>query len=106
MYKKVLDFQDKYRLLKIHLQQQNFFHFPQLTTQIVGKEIQGDKIPIALFSDIFDSVAGFCGSFLKFWHNFNNINTTAVAFPHLVETESAPLNLQMVLVEIKTMSSL
>ena len=30
MYKKVLTFRDKCRLLKNHLQQHNFFHFPQL----------------------------------------------------------------------------
>ena len=100
MYKKVLDFQDKCRLLKSHLQQQNFFHFPQLTALIVEKEIEVDKIPIALFSGIFNTVLQ---DFADRFQDFSRISTTLrlVAFPHLVETESAPLNLQMELVELK-----
>ena len=56
MLKKLLDFKDKCCLLKNHLQQHNFFHFPQLTDLIVSKEIQVDKVPIALFCNIFDAV--------------------------------------------------
>ena len=56
MHKKVLDFKDKCRLLKNHLQQHNFFHFPQLTALIVSNEIQVDKVPIALFYNVFDAV--------------------------------------------------
>ena len=100
MYKTVLDFQDKCRVLKSHRQQQNFFHFPQLTALIVGGEIQVDKIPIALFSGIFDTVLQ---DFADRFQDFGRISTTLrlVTFPHLVETESAPLNLQMELVELK-----
>ena len=100
MYKKVLDFQDKCRLLKSHLQQQHFFHFPQLTALIVEKEIEVNKIPIALFSGVFDTVLQ---DFANRFQDFIRISTTLrlVAFPHLVETESAPLNLQMELVELK-----
>ena len=56
MHKKVLHFKDKYRFLKNHLQQHNFFYFPQLTALIVSNEIQADKVPIALFCDVFDAV--------------------------------------------------
>ena len=105
MYKKVLDFQDKYRLLKSHFQQQNFFHFPQLTALIVGKEIQIDKIPIALFSGVFDAALQ---DFADRFQDFGNISATIglVAFSHLVETESTPLNLQMKLFELKIIDSL
>ena len=100
MYKKVLDFQDKCRLLKSHLQQENFFHFPQLKALIVGKEIKVEKIPIALFSDVFDTVMQ---DFADRFQDFGKISTILrlVAFPHLVDTESAPLNVQMELVELK-----
>ena len=53
MHKKVLDFKDKCRLLKNHFQRHNFFHFPQLMALIVSNEIQDDKVPIALFCDVF-----------------------------------------------------
>ena len=56
MHKKVLGFKDKCRLLKNHLQQHNFFHFPQLTALIVGKEILVDKVPITFFCNVFDAV--------------------------------------------------
>ena len=49
MHKKVLNFKDKCCLLKNHLQQHNFFHFPQLTALIVSNEIQVDKVPFGLF---------------------------------------------------------
>ena len=100
VYKKVLDFQGKRRPLKSQLQQQNFFHFPLLTALIIGKEIQVDKIPIAHFFDVFDTVLQ---DFADFFQDFGRISTTLrlVAFPHLVKTESAPLNLQMELVKLK-----
>ena len=56
MYKKVLAFHDKCRLLKNHLQQHNFFHFPQLTSLVDSNEIQVDNIPITVFSGVFDTV--------------------------------------------------
>ena len=56
MHKEVLDFKGKCRLLKNHLQQHNFFHFPQLTALILSNEIQVDKVPIALFCNVFDAV--------------------------------------------------
>ena len=49
VYKKVQDFLDKCRLLKSHLHQLNFFHFPQMKALIDSKEIQVDDIPIILF---------------------------------------------------------
>ena len=39
VYKKVQDFRDKCRLLKSHLHQHNFFHFPQMKVLIDSKEI-------------------------------------------------------------------
>ena len=100
MRKKVLDFKEKCRPLKNHLQQRNFFHFPQLTDLIVCKETQFDKISIALFCNIFDAVLQ---DFSDRFQNFEKISKPLrlVAFPHLVETESAPMDLQMELVEIK-----
>ena len=56
VYKKVQDFGDKCRLLKSHLHQRNFFHFPQIKALIDSKEIQVDDIPIILFSSVFDGV--------------------------------------------------
>ena len=90
MNKKVLDFKDRCHLLKNHLQQHNLFRFPQLTALIISNEIQVDKVPIALFCNVFDAVLQ---DFLK--------TLRLVAFPHLVETESAPMDLQMELLEIK-----
>ena len=55
IHKKLLDFKDKC-LLKNHLQQHNFFHFSQLTALIVSNEIEVDKVPIALFCNVFDAV--------------------------------------------------
>ena len=48
VYKKLQDFRDKYRLLKSHLHQRNFFHFPQMKALIDSKEIQVDDVPIIL----------------------------------------------------------
>ena len=100
MHKKVLDFKNNCRLLKNHLQPHNFFHFPQLTALIVSNEIQVDKVPIALFCNVFDAVLQ---DFSDCFQDFEKISKTLrlVAFPHLVETESAPMDLQMKLVEIK-----
>ena len=56
MYTKVLAFRDKCRLLKNHLQQHNFFHFPQLTSLVDSYEIQVDNIPVTVFSGVFDAV--------------------------------------------------
>jgi len=66
MHKKVLDFKDTCRLLKNHLQQQNFFLFPQLTDLIVSKEKQVDQVPIVLFCNIFDAVLLDFSDCLKF----------------------------------------
>jgi len=59
-----------------------------------------DKIPIALFSGVFDIVLQ---DFADRFQDFGNISTTLrlIAFTHLMETESAPLYLQMELVELK-----
>jgi len=56
MYKKVLAFRDKYRLLKIHLQQHNFFYFPQLASLVNSNKIQVDNIPVTVYSGVFDVV--------------------------------------------------
>ena len=91
--------------LQNHLQQHNFFRFPQLTTLIVSKEIQVDKVPIALFRDVFDAVLQ---DFSDPFQDFEKISKTLrlVAFRRLVKTESASMDLQMELVEIRMMSSL
>ena len=49
VYKKLQDFRDKCRLPKSHLDQHNFFHFPQVKALIDSKEIQVDNIPVILF---------------------------------------------------------
>ena len=96
VYKKVQDFCDKCRLLKSHPHQRNFFHFLQMKALIDSKEIQVDDIPIILFSRFLQ----------KFSYRFQDLErishtTRLVAYPHLVETEIASLNLQMELVELK-----
>ena len=71
-----------------------------MKTLINSKEIQVDDIPIILFSSVFD---GILQEFSYRFQIFKMISDTTrlVAYPHLVETESAPLNLQMELVELK-----
>ena len=100
VYKKIQDFRDKCRLLKSHLHQRNFFHFPQIKALIDSKEIQVDDIPIILFSSVFDKILQ---EFSYRFQNFERISDTTrlVAYPHLVETETAPLNFQMELVVLK-----
>ena len=65
-----------------------------------SKEIQVNDIPIILFLSVFDGVLQ---KFSYRFQDFERISDTTrlVAFPHLVETETAPLNLQMELVELK-----
>ena len=100
VYKKVHDFRDKRRLFKSHLHQRNFFHFSQMKSLIDSKEIQVDNISIILFSSVFDRVLQ---EFSIRFQDFERISDTIrlVAYPRLVETETAPLNLQMELVELK-----
>jgi len=100
MHKKVQDFRDKRRLLKSHLQQRNFFHFPQLTALIDSKEIQVDDMPIDLFSSAFDAVLQ---DFADRFQDFERLSATLrlAAFPHVVENDSAPLHLQMEPVVLK-----
>ena len=59
-----------------------------------------DDIPIILFSSVSDVVLQ---EFSYRFQDFQRISDTTrlVAYPHLVETETAPLNLQMELVELK-----
>ena len=59
-----------------------------------------DDIPIILFSSVFD---GILQQFFYRFQDFVRISDTTrlVACPHLFETETAPLNLQMELVELK-----
>ena len=96
VYKKGQDFRDKCRLLKSHLHQRNFFHFPQMETLIDSKEIEVNGIPIILFSSVLPE-------FSNRFQDFEKISDTTrqAAYPHVVETETAPLNLQMELVELK-----
>ena len=102
MHKKVLDFKDKCRLLKNHLQQHNFFHFPQLTDLIVSKEIQVNKVSFALFCNIFYAVLrDFSHRFQDFEKILKTLRLIIVAFPHQIETESALMDLRMELVKIK-----
>ena len=98
VYKKAQDFRDKCRLLKSHLHQRNFFHLLQMKALIDSKEIQVDDFPIILFSSVFDGVLQ---EFSNRFQDFERISDTTrlVAYPHLIET--APLNLQMELVELK-----
>ena len=59
-----------------------------------------DNIPVTAFSDVFDAVLQ---DFADRFQDFEKILQTSrlVAFPHLVGTESAPIHLQMKLVELK-----
>ena len=100
MYKKVLAFRDKCRLLKNYLQQHNFFHFPQVASLVDSNEIQVDNIPVTIFSGVFAAVLQ---DFADRFQDFEKISQTLrlVAFPYLVDTKSAPLPLQMELVELK-----
>ena len=100
VYKKVQDFRDKYRLLKSHLHQRNCFDFPQMKALIDSEEIQVGDISIILFSSVFDGVLQ---EFSNRFQDFERISDTTrlVAYLHLVETETAPLNLQVELVELK-----
>ena len=98
-------FRDKCRLLKNHLQKHNFFHFPQLTSLIDSNEIQVDNISVTVFSGAFDAMLQ---DFADRFQDFEKILQTLslVAFPHLVDTESASLHFQMELVELKNKKSL
>ena len=89
--KKIQDFRDKCRLPQSHLHQRNFFHFPQIKVLIDSKEIQRDDIPIIFFSSVFDGVLQ---EFSNRFQDFERISDTTrlVAYPHLAETETAPLN--------------
>ena len=74
VYKKVQDFRDKSRLLKNHLHQRNFFHFPQMKALTDSKEIQVDDIPIILFPSVFDRVLQ---EFSNRFQDFEKISNTA-----------------------------
>ena len=100
MNKKVQDFRDKCRLLKSHLHQRNFFHFPQIKALIDSNETLVNDIHIILFSSVFAKVLQ---EFSYRFQDFERISDTTrlVVYSHLVETETALLNLQMKLVELK-----
>jgi len=63
-------------------------------------EIQRDNIPTASFTAVIDALLQ---EFTERFRDFNKIIPALrlVASPHLVETEDAPLDLQMELVELK-----
>ena len=92
-------FKDKCRLFKNHHHQHNVFYFSQLMALIVSNKIQVDKVSIAFFCNLDAVLQDFSDRF----QDFEKISKTLklVAFPHLVETKSAPTDLQMKLVEIK-----
>ncbi|KRZ01000.1 General transcription factor II-I repeat domain-containing protein 2B [Trichinella zimbabwensis] len=100
LFQKVQDFCDKCHLLKSHLQQRNFYHFQQLKALIDSKEIRPDDIPTNFFSGVIDVLLK---KFSERFKDFEKISVALrlVAFPHLVAAESAPLDLQMELVELK-----
>ena len=92
MHRKVKDFCHKCRLLRRHLQQRNFYHFPQLTALTDSKKVQPDEIPIVRFSGVLD---GLLQEFADRFQDFEKISATVrlVASPHLVKTDDAPLDL-------------
>ena len=83
-----------------HLHPRNFLHFSKMEALIDSKEIQVNDIPTMLFSSVFNGVLQ---EFSDRFRNFERISDTTrlVAYPHLVETETAPLCLQMELIELK-----
>ena len=86
---KVRDFKDKFRLLKHQIQQKNYFH--HLTELLTNKKIQEDQIPTSLILEVFEDILN---DFSDRFQDFEKISPTLrlVAFPHLVETETAPLH--------------
>ena len=67
---------------------------------IDSKEVQVNDIPIILFSSVFDGVLQECSNRFQDFERISD-TTRLVAYPHLVKTNTAPLNLQMELVELK-----
>ena len=66
---------------------------------IDSKKVQINGIPIVLFSSVFDGVFQ---EFADCFQDFEKISeATRLVFLFLVETESAPLNLQIEQVELK-----
>ena len=67
---------------------------------IDSKEIQVDDIPIILFSSVFDEISQ---KFSYRFQDFKRISDTTrlAAYSRLVETETAPFNFQMEVVELK-----
>ena len=67
---------------------------------IDSKEIQVNDIAIILFSSVFDGVLQ---EFSNRFQDFEKISNTTrlVAYPHLIKTKTAPLNLQMELIKLK-----
>ena len=105
MHRRVQDFCDKCRLLQSHIQQLNLYHFPQLTALIESHEIRKNEIPATSFSGILEALLL---EFAERFQDFDKIseNMRLVAFPHLVETERAPLDVQMELIELKNNAQL
>ena len=105
MYKKVLAFCGKCHLLKNHLQQHNFFHFPQLTSRLTATKYRSTTFQ-SLFSLMYSMQC--CRNLLIIIQILKkNLQTLRlVAFPHLIDTESAPLHLQMELMELKNKEKL
>jgi len=105
MYRKVQEFRDKCQLLKSQLAQRNYYHFPHISMLVKSKEVQEEIVPVTRFSQIFDILME---NFIERFRDFQKISLELklVASPNLVETQCAPLDLQMELVELKNNSHL
>ena len=99
MHRGVQDFCDKCRLLQSHIQQLNLYHFPQLTALIESHEIRKYEIPATSFSGVHEALLL---EFAERFQDYDKIseNMRLFASPHLVETDSALLDVQMELIEL------
>ena len=104
MHKKVSDFY-KCIFLKNHFQQNHFLYFTQLTALITASKLRSTTFHLLFF--LVFLILCFRILLIAF-KIFKEIALTVrlVAFLLLVETESSPFYLQMVLVELKDIEQL
>lgn len=100
MYRKVQDFTDKCRLLQRHIMQKQYFHFSQLSALIEQQGIDQNNIPTTTFAAVFDSILKQFDDRFGEFHGIKK-QLQLVSAPHTVEIESAPLEFQMELLELK-----